>query len=80
MVTKGDGGGGRVEINEEIGINRYTLRYIKQINNRDLLHSTGNSTQYLVITYDGKESEKEYIYIYTYNIYTHTLTVSLLYT
>ena len=25
--------------------------------------STGNYTQYLVITYNGKESEKEYIYI-----------------
>ena len=30
---------------------------------KDLLYSTGNSTQYFVITYKGKESEKEYIYI-----------------
>ena len=30
---------------------------------RQLLYSTGNYTQYLVITYNGKESEKEYIYI-----------------
>ena len=33
-----------------------------------LLYSTGNYSQYLVITYNGKESEKEYIcacaYIY----------------
>ena len=26
--------------------------------------STGNYIQYLVITYNGKESEREYIYIY----------------
>ena len=28
-----------------------------------LLYSTGNYTQYLVITYNGKESEREYIYV-----------------
>ena len=33
-------------------------------NNKDLLYSTGNYIQYLVITYNGKESEKECIYIY----------------
>ena len=27
-------------------------------------YSTGNYIQYLVITYNGKESEKKYIYIY----------------
>ena len=33
--------------------------------NKDLLYSTGNYTQYLVITYKGKESEKKKkIYIY----------------
>ena len=36
-----------------------SLLYIKYFNNEDLLYSTGNSTQYLVITYNGKESEKE---------------------
>ena len=44
------------------GINRYTLLNIKQINSKVLLYSTGNYIQYLVITYNGKESEK-----YTYN-------------
>ena len=39
-------------------INISMLPYIKQ--------STGNSTQYSVITYKGKESEKEHIYIYIY--------------
>ena len=32
--------------------------------NKDLLYSTGNSTQYSVITLMGKESEKEQIYVY----------------
>ena len=35
----------------------------KLINNEDLLYSTGNYTQYLVITYKGKESEKEDKYV-----------------
>ena len=39
-----------------------TLLYIKFIN-KDLLYSTGNYIQYLVITYNGKESEKEHLYI-----------------
>ena len=41
------------------GINKYTLLYTKWITNKDLLYSTGNYTQYSVITYKGKESEKE---------------------
>ena len=40
----------------ELGINRYIL-YIKQITKNDLLYSTENCIQYLVITYSGKESE-----------------------
>ena len=47
----------------EFVINRYRLLYIKQINNKDLLYSIRNYIQYLVITYNGKESEKEYIYV-----------------
>ena len=43
----------------------YKLLYVKEINNKDLLCSTGNYTQYFVITYEGKESKEElYIYIY----------------
>ena len=60
MVTKGEREGG---INWEIGIDIYTLLCIKQINSKDLLYSTGNYTQCLVITCKAKESEKEYIYI-----------------
>ena len=47
----------------------HTLLYIKQINNNDLLYSTANYIQYLLITYNGKESDKRYIYLYT--IHTH---------
>ena len=48
----------------EFGISRYKLLYIGQINNKVLLYSTENYIHYLVITYIGKESEKEYICIY----------------
>ena len=33
-------------------------------NYKDLLYSTGNSSQYSVMTYMGKESKKERIYVY----------------
>ena len=49
-------------INQEFGINRYTPLDIKQVNNKDLLYSTGNYIQYIIITYNGKESEKS-IYV-----------------
>ena len=61
MVTKGEVGEG---INWEYGINRCTLPYIKQINNKVLLYSTGNYIRYLVISYNGKEFLKR-IQIYT---------------
>ena len=61
MVTKGEGGEGK---NQEFGISRYKLPYIKQINNKVLLYSTGNYIQYPVINHNEKESEKEYICIY----------------
>ena len=60
MVTKGGRRGG---INYKFWTNRYILLYIIEINNKDLLYSTGNYIQYFVITYNGKESEKVYIYI-----------------
>ena len=40
---------------------------MKYINNKDLLYSTGNYTQNLIIIYNGKESGKKihmYAYIY----------------
>ena len=51
------------EIYWEIGTDICTLPLIKQINNKDIFHSTGNSTQYSVVTYMGKESKKEQIYV-----------------
>ena len=73
-LPKGKGQG----INQEYEINGYTLLYIKEMNNKNLQNSTGNYTQYLVVIYNGKESEKEcvcvcvymcvcvYIYMYIY--------------
>ena len=49
--------------NKVLGINRYILLHINQINNKILLYSTESHIQYFVITYHGKESEKVYIYI-----------------
>ena len=34
-------------------------------------HSTGDYIQYLIITYSGKESGKEYIYIYLNQFVVH---------
>ena len=63
---RGSGGG----INQEFWMNRYTLLYIKQITDKGSLCSTENYVQYILITYSGKESEKEYTYIYIHT-YTH---------
>ena len=54
----------RVWINWEIGIDIYTLLYVKQITNKDLLYSTGNSTRYSVMAYMEKKSKIEWIYVY----------------
>ena len=40
------------------------ILYIKYITNKYLLYSTGNSTQYSVMAYMGKESTKEWMYVY----------------
>ena len=61
MVTKGERG---VGISQAFGTNRYTLLYIKYISNKTLLYSTGNYSQYLILTCNGKEFEKKKIYIY----------------
>ena len=50
-------------INWKIRINTYMLLHIKKVTNA-LLYSTGNSTQYSVMAYMGKESnKKEWIYV-----------------
>ena len=63
VVAKREGEGGG-EKDWEFGISRGKLLYIEWINSKVLLYSTGNSTQYSVITYMGKESEKKRIYKY----------------
>ena len=57
---RGMGGG----VNWDLGINRYTTT-IHKIDKQQ----AGNLLQYLVITYNGKESEKEDIYIIYIVIY-----------
>ena len=47
----------RGEINWELGINIYTLTYINQVTNKDLLYSSGNSTKYCAMAYMGKHLE-----------------------
>ena len=53
--------------NQKLGMNIHTLLYINCITNKDLLYSTENSTQYSLITYVGKESEKKNGYMCMYN-------------
>ena len=46
----------------------YCYIYKKQIKNKDLLYSTGNCIQYLLITHNGKVSEKRYVCLCVYQI------------
>ena len=57
VVAKGEGVEGRMDW--EFGVSRYKLLYIGWIKSKVQLYSTGNSNQYSVITYMGKDSEKE---------------------
>ena len=43
-------------VNWEIGIDMYTLLYIKLFTKKDLLYSTENYTQYSLMAYMGKEA------------------------
>ena len=61
-LPKGKGGVGRMDW--RFGISICTLWYMEWMVNRDLQYSTWNSTQYSVIIYMGKESEKEWICVY----------------
>ena len=59
-------GGGRDKLGDWDKHTHYTIYKIdnqKGDNQKDLLYSTGNSSQYSVITYTGKESENEWIYV-----------------
>ena len=61
MVAKGEGYRGGEDW--ESGISRGKLLYIEWINNKVLLYSTGNYSQYPVTNHNAKEYEKEYIRI-----------------
>ena len=61
--TKGESLGGG--INQDIRINLFTLPQIKWITKKDLLYSTGNSTQYPVIPIWEKNLKKSgYMFMY----------------
>ena len=60
MVAKEQGEGGGMEW--EVGVSRYKLLYIEQIDNEALLYSTGSYIQYSMINHNEKEYEKEGIY------------------
>ena len=59
-------GNGNGRLNWELWIGIYTLLYIKQITNKDLLYGTGNSIQYFVITIRENNLKKNR-YMYMYN-------------
>ena len=69
---------GRGWISQEFGRDIHTLLPITQINNKDLLYRTGNSTQYFVIIYNGKESEIEYMYLTDLLKYIPEVSMTLL--
>ena len=64
MVAKGEGGGEGMDWESEVS--GCKLLYIKWINNKVLLYSTGNYIQYPVINHNGKEYKKECVCAYTY--------------
>ena len=51
------------EINWEIGIDIYTLLYIRYITNKDLL-TIQETTQLSVMVYMGKESKEQWLYVF----------------
>ena len=51
-------------MNWDIGVDTYTLLRIKQITSENLLHSTGDATQYSIVTQIGRKSKTEGIYVY----------------
>lgn len=55
------GGAGRI-------MRSLQLTDTRKIKNKDLLFSRGNSTLYSVISYEEKESEKEYLQLYLYHL------------
>ena len=44
----------------------FLIKKIDATSNKGVLCSTGNYSQYFIITYKGKESEKGYIHVHIY--------------
>ena len=64
---RGNAGG---HINCKLGIDLYAQLHTKLISNKDLMYSTGKSTQYSVTAYMGEESEKDsYLYMIHFTVY-----------
>ena len=59
MREVGEKEGKKKRMLQELGMDTCALVCIRQMTNGDLLYSTGNSTQYSVITYMGKDSKKD---------------------
>ena len=53
-------------IGRECGMGIYTLVYLKDITNKDLLYSTGNSAQCSVTAWRGGEFGEECIQVYVW--------------
>ena len=51
----------------EVGIDMYTVLYVKLITNKDLPYSTGNSAQYSVMVPICEKNLKKSGYMYIYN-------------
>ena len=47
-----------------VGMDMYTLLYLKWITNKDLLYNTWNCTQCYVATWMGREFGGEWIHVY----------------
>jgi len=50
----------------EFGMDMYTLLYLKQITNKEVLYSTGNSAPCYVAAWMGREFGEEWIHVYMY--------------
>ena len=62
----GSGGEWEEGIVREFGMHMYSLLYVKWITNKDLLYSTGNSVQYHVEGWMGREFGGEWIHAYVW--------------
>ena len=66
MAARGVGGWGEGTV-KELRMGMYTMLYLKQITNKDLLYSIWNSAQcYVAVWMRGEFGEDGYMYLYMY--------------